>query len=95
MLSVDKDRDEQKASDFLRERHYTWPNTHDDFNILDAFNRGGIQLAILIDAQGAIVYYGSDEDDGLSAAIASLGPQYASPAPAPKPEAASKQRPIN
>ena len=99
LLSVDEDSDEQKATDFLAEHHYTWPNTHDDFSILDVFNRGGIPLAVLIDAQGTIVYYGSGEDDGLSAAIAALGPQYASLAPAPKPEAAceiaSKQPPIN
>ena len=100
LLSVDEDHEEKKATDFLAKHNYTWPNTHDDDSLHQAFNRVALPLVVLIDAQGQIVFYGSGEDDhGLRMAIAALGPQYASLAPAPKPqdacEIASKLPPIN
>ena len=86
LLGVDEDREDKKASDFLAGHNYSWPNTHDDGSIHEAFNRVGLPLIVLIDAQGKVVYYKGGEDDyGLRAAIAALGPQYASLAPAPKP----------
>lgn len=100
LLGVDEDKEEKKATDFLAKHNYTWPNTHDDGTLHQAFNRLGIPLVVLIDAQGEIVFYGSGEDDhSLRTAIAALGPEYASLAPAPKPQdacdIASKQPPIN
>ena len=73
---------------------------HDDGSIHEAFNRVGLPLLVLIDAQGKIVYYKGGEDDyGLRAAIAALGPQCESLAPVPKPKATSeitsKQTPTN
>jgi thiol-disulfide isomerase/thioredoxin len=87
--SVDEDREESRATKFLAAHNYTWPNTHDDGSIEHAFNDPGLPRFVLIDAQGKIVFYGSDEDDyGLRMAVAALGPQYESLAPAPKPEKA-------
>jgi thiol-disulfide isomerase/thioredoxin len=100
LLSVDEDKQDRTATDFLAKHNYTWPNTHDDGSIHQAYNRVGIPLVVLINAQGQIVFYGSGENDyGLRTAIAALGSQYASLAPAPKPQEAcditSKQPPIN
>jgi thiol-disulfide isomerase/thioredoxin len=78
MLSVDMDEEAKTANDFLAKNHYGWPNTHDDGKIGDAFNRGGIPLVVLIDAQGKIVYYEpGGEDDALRKVLAGLGPQFA------------------
>ena len=100
LLSVDEDREEKRATDFLAKHNYTWPNTHDDGSFHEAFNRLGIPLVVLIDEHGKIVFWGSGEDErDLRMAIAALGPQYASMAPAPKPQdacdIASKLPPIN
>lgn len=100
LLSVDENQEEKRATDFLGVHNYSWPNTHDDGSIHEAFNRVGLPLLVLIDAQGKVVYYKGGEDDyGPRAAIAALGPQYESLAPVPKPQAASemtsKQPPID
>ena len=100
LLSVDEDHEEKRAADFLAKHNYTWGNTHDDGTLHQAFNRLGIPLVVLIDAQGEIVFFGSGEDDhSLRTAIAALGPEYASLAPVPKPQdacdMASKLPPIN
>ena len=100
LLGVDEDKEEKSATDFLAKHNYTWPNTHDDGSFHQAFNRLGIPLVVLIDEHGKIVFYGSGEDEhDLRMAIAALGPQYASLAPAPKPQDAceigSRLPPIN
>jgi thiol-disulfide isomerase/thioredoxin len=80
MLSVDEDEEAKTANDFLAKNHYTWPNTQDDGKIGDAFNKGGIPLVVLIDAQGKIVLYQNGDygnDDALRKALAGLGPQFA------------------
>lgn len=81
LLSVDEDEDAKKASDYLAQHHYTWPNTQDDGKIGDAFNKVGIPLYVLIDATGKIVFYKSGSGPTLEAAlrkaIAGLGPQFA------------------
>ena len=84
-LSVDEDEDEKTATDFLVDHHYTWPNTHDDGKIGDAFKKLGIPLFVLIDAQGKIAFYKSGEDESeLRKIVAAQGPQFASLAPAQK-----------
>lgn len=86
-LSVDEDEDEKTATDFLTEHKYTWPNTHDDGKIGDAFKKLGIPLFVLIDAQGKIVFYKmADNDTELRKAVAGLGTQFASLAPVQKPQ---------
>jgi thiol-disulfide isomerase/thioredoxin len=100
LLGVDEDHEEKRATEFLAKRNYTWPNTHDDGSRQQAFNRLGIPLVVLIDENGKIVFWGSGEDEhDLRMAIAALGPQYASMAPAPKPQdacdIASKLPPID
>src|SRR5271163_372173 len=86
-LLVDEDDDQKAGTEFLTEHHYTWPNTQDDGKIGDAFQKIGIPLFVLIDAQGKIVFYKAGEDDaGLRTALAGLGPEFASLAPAQKPQ---------
>ncbi|QNI33597.1 TlpA family protein disulfide reductase [Alloacidobacterium dinghuense] len=87
LLSVDEDEEEKTATDFLAKHQYTWPNTHDDGKIGDAFKKLGIPLVVLIDAQGKIVFYKSGEDDaGLRKVLAGLSPQFASLASTQKPQ---------
>ena len=87
VLSVDEDENEKTATDFLSKHNYTWPNTHDDGKIGDAFKKLGIPLFVLIDAQGKIVFYNTGEDEGeLRKVLAGLGPQFASLAAAQKPQ---------
>ena len=87
MLSVDEDEDAKTAADFLAKNHYSWPNTHDDGKIGDAFKKTGIPLTVLIDGQGKIAFYKAREDDiALRNALAGLGAEYASLATAPKPQ---------
>jgi hypothetical protein len=51
------------------------------------FKKVGIPLFVLIDAQGKIVFYKTGEDDaGMRKALAALGPEFASLAPARKPQ---------
>jgi hypothetical protein len=80
ILSVDMDEEAKTANDFLAKHHYIWPNTQDDGKIGDAFQKGGIPLVVLIDAQGKIVLYQNGDygnDDALRKVLAGLGPQFA------------------
>ena len=91
LLSIDEDDDLKTATDYLAKHGYTWPNTQDDGKIGDAFSKLGIPLYVLIDPEGKIVYYESGgTETALRKAIASLGPQFASLAPAPKPQPSEK-----
>lgn len=79
VLSVDEDEDEKAATDFLSKHNYTWPNTHDDGKLGDAFKKIGIPLILLLDPQGKIVFYKSGADDSeLRKAVAGLGSEFAS-----------------
>jgi thiol-disulfide isomerase/thioredoxin len=101
LLGVDEDEEEKKATYFLAQHNYVWPNTHDDSSTIhQTFDSLGLPHVVLIDAQGIIAFSGSGEDEyGLRTAIAALGPTYASLAPLPKLQdackTASKQPPIN
>jgi thiol-disulfide isomerase/thioredoxin len=81
-VSIDEDTDAKTAADFLAKKHEPWPNYHDDGEIGKAFQKSGIPLIVLIDGQGKIVYYNTGYGDStpsdLRAAIAALGPEYAS-----------------
>jgi thiol-disulfide isomerase/thioredoxin len=78
MLSVDEDEEAKTANDFLAKNHYAWPNTQDDGKIGDAFQKVGIPLVVLIDAQGKIVFCKSGgDDDALRKVLTGLGPQFA------------------
>jgi thiol-disulfide isomerase/thioredoxin len=80
LISVDRDEEAKTASEFLAKKGYTWPNFHDQGEIEKAIGPSGIPREMLIDAQGKVVYDGSDEDD-LRTEITKLGPEYASLAP--------------
>ena len=77
-MSIDNDEDSSDAATFLSGEHITWPNYHDeDGSLGKAFQRHGIPLGVLIDADGKIVFYQSGyEISDLRAAIAKLGPQF-------------------
>ena len=84
LISVDEDEDAKTAADFLVKKKSTWPNFHDSGDIKKAFNQTGLPYTLLIDAQGKIVFsqLGQSNDSlaGLRAAIAKLGPEFASTA---------------
>lgn len=83
-MSVDNDEDSGDAAAFLSGEHISWPNYHDeDGSLGKAFQRRGIPLGVLIDAEGTITFYKSGyEISDLRAAIAKLGPQFSSVAAA-------------
>jgi thiol-disulfide isomerase/thioredoxin len=85
-ISVDNDDDASCALAFLSREKIPWPNYHDqDGSLGKAFQREGIPLGVLIDAEGKITFYESGyEISELRAAIAQLGPAFRSLAPAAK-----------
>ena len=82
-LSIDSDEDAATAASFLAEEHVPWPNYHDDDGSLSrAFQRDGIPLGVLIDADGKVLFQKAGyEIPELRDAIAQLGPQFSSVAP--------------
>jgi thiol-disulfide isomerase/thioredoxin len=84
VVSVDENSGADDGPVYLQRHHYAWTNFHDEGKAVQkAFKGEGIPLTVLVDAQGKIVYYdfGGDES-GLRKAIAALGPEFASLAPA-------------
>jgi thiol-disulfide isomerase/thioredoxin len=84
VLGVDEDNTPEDATAYLARHKYAWDDFHDtDKQIQKTFKGEGIPLVVLIDAQGKIVYadFGGNED-ALRRAIAGLGPEFASVAPA-------------
>jgi thiol-disulfide isomerase/thioredoxin len=65
-LSIDSDKDPGAATTYLSLEHIPWPNYHDrDGSLGKAFGRNGIPLAIVIDADGKIIFY--EEGDYVAA----------------------------
>jgi thiol-disulfide isomerase/thioredoxin len=83
-LSIDSNKDTSATAAFLARERASWPNYHDgDSSIGKAFHRSGIPLGVLIDRDGEITYYKTGYGiDDLRAAIAKLGPEFSSVAPA-------------
>ncbi|HET9406533.1 MAG TPA: redoxin family protein [Candidatus Sulfotelmatobacter sp.] len=82
-LSVDEDEEAKTAAEFLAKKQIPWQNFHDAGDIGKAFNKSGLPLTVLVDDKGKIVFYETGYSDGghfsgLRAAIAKLGPEYAS-----------------
>jgi len=77
-ISIDSDNDSSTASKFLARESIPWPNYHDEDGTLGkAYQREGIPLGVLIDAEGKVVFYKSGyEISELRAVIAKLGPQF-------------------
>jgi hypothetical protein len=86
-ISIDQDEDAKSAADFLAKKGYTWTNFHDgDGSVLKALGSNGIPRTLLIDAQGKVLLDTvSGSEDEIRAAVAKLGPEYASIAPKPQP----------
>lgn len=86
-VSVDSDEDSKTAAEFLSREHIPWPNYHDEDGSLGrAYQREGIPLGVLIDADGKVGFYESGyEIAELRSAIAKLGPQFTVVAAPPKP----------
>ncbi|HEY2389805.1 MAG TPA: redoxin family protein [Candidatus Angelobacter sp.] len=93
LISVDEDEDAKVASDFLAKKNNPWPNFHDLGDIKKAFSQTALPYTLLIDPEGKIVFskIGSSDDSlsDLRAAIAKLGPEFASVAQ-PTPAATTK-----
>jgi thiol-disulfide isomerase/thioredoxin len=83
-LSIDSDKDASAVAAFLSREHSSWPNYHDEGDSFGrAFHRVGIPLGVVIDAEGKITFYKSGYGIAdLRAAIAKLGPEFSSVAPA-------------
>jgi thiol-disulfide isomerase/thioredoxin len=79
LLSIDDDEDAKTATEFLAMRKEPWPNFHYTDEIASSFPEHGIPYFVLIDASGKVVFSkeGFDES-GLRAALAKLGPAFAS-----------------
>lgn len=82
-MSVDEDKEAKTATDYLAQKHETFPNFHDSGDIGKALKESGLPYTVLIDAQGKIVFsktgYSSDSPlADLRDAIAKLGPEFAS-----------------
>jgi thiol-disulfide isomerase/thioredoxin/outer membrane lipoprotein-sorting protein len=78
LLSIDEDDDAKKAADFLSENKEPWPNFHDDGEIVRLFPNEGIPHFVLIDSAGRVIFSKSSFDEpAMRAAIAGLGPEFA------------------
>jgi hypothetical protein len=66
------------AAKFISREKIPWFNCHDaDGSLGKAFQREGIPLGVLIDADGKVTFYQTGyEIPDLRAAIAKLGPQF-------------------
>ena len=86
LISIDQDEEARTATDFLAKNNYQWPNYHDgDAQIARRLGASGVPRAILIDAQGIVVYdETTSSDDDLRSAVVKLGNEYALLAPRPK-----------
>jgi thiol-disulfide isomerase/thioredoxin len=84
VIAIDEDHKSDDATNYLTRHKYAWADFHDtDEQLQKAFEGEAIPLTVLLDAQGKIVYYdfGGNEET-LRRAIAALGPEFASVAPA-------------
>jgi thiol-disulfide isomerase/thioredoxin len=84
VLGIDEDYRPEDATNYLARHKYAWDDFHDtDTQAQKAFKGEAIPLTVLIDAQGKIVYYDlGGHEEPLRRAIAGLGPEFASVAPA-------------
>ena len=80
ILGVDQDLHSSDAVALLRQREYNWRDVPYTKEFVKALSMNGIPLLVLVNAEGTVVYYhkGADDVKGLAAAIAKLGPEYAS-----------------
>lgn len=93
-ISVDQDEDAKTAVDFLSRKGYTWQNFHDeDGSVAKALGSSAIPRTMLIDSQGKIIFDSAgDSEFELRAAIAKLGPEYASVVAKPQPAPCISQK---
>lgn len=79
-LGIDDDENPEAAEKFISQEHIPWRNYHDlDGAMGAAFQRNGIPLGVLIDAQGTIRFYAAGyETKDLQSAISKLGPEFGS-----------------
>jgi thiol-disulfide isomerase/thioredoxin len=84
VVAIDEDQKAEDAIQYLVRHKYAWADFHDtDEQLQKAFKGVAIPLTVLIDAQGKIVYYDfGGNEEMLRRAIAALGSEFASIAPA-------------
>lgn len=79
-MGIDSDQAPETATTYVATEHLSWPDYHDgDGAIGDAFGRQAIPLGVLVDGDGMVKFY--DVGFGIAelrAAIAKLGPEFAS-----------------
>jgi thiol-disulfide isomerase/thioredoxin len=76
-FSVDINDDPKVVGELLKKEKISWTNLHDSSGLLlQSFHTPGIPSAILIDADGKVLYIGGELKD-LRSAIAKLGTEYA------------------
>jgi thiol-disulfide isomerase/thioredoxin len=79
-MGIDNDQTPETATKYVATEHLSWPDYHDgDGAIGDAFGREAIPLGVLVDSDGMVKFY--DVGFGIAelrAAIAKLGPEFAS-----------------
>lgn len=79
VISIDRDDIAKDAQAYIEKLHYPWQNFHDDGEIEKVFGDEPVPRSILINAKGEIIFDKvSPTKQELRAAIAKLGPRYAS-----------------
>jgi thiol-disulfide isomerase/thioredoxin/outer membrane lipoprotein-sorting protein len=97
MLSVDEDREADKAKEFWAKHKEPWPDFHDDnWETEHALGSSAIPYFVLIDPSGKITFThtggGEATESLLRGAISKLGPQFASLAGDTKTAVVEKQQ---
>jgi thiol-disulfide isomerase/thioredoxin/outer membrane lipoprotein-sorting protein len=84
-IGIDSDEDPKVAKAYVSQEQISWPNYHDeDGSFGVAFQREGIPLGVLIDADGKITFYKSGYDiSDLRTALAKISPEFAKKAESP------------
>jgi thiol-disulfide isomerase/thioredoxin len=79
-VGIDSDQTPETATKYVATEHVSWPDYHDDNGAIgDVFGRRGIPLGVLVDRDGVVKFYGVGFGiEDLRAAIAKLGPEFAS-----------------
>ena len=78
-IGIDSDEEPSAAKTYLSQEHISWQNYHDeDGSLGEAFQRQGIPLGVLIDAEGKVTFYKSGYDiSDFRAALAKISPEFA------------------
>lgn len=86
LISIDQDEEAKTAEEFWRKHDEPWPNFHASTDMLGHFPQHGVPYFVLVDTSGMVVLSSAGADEtALRAAIAKLGPAFASLSKLPSP----------